>query len=346
MKTTIYEITQLNEEALSHIEEAAGILKKGGLVAFPTETVYGLGANALDEVAVSKIYHAKGRPGDNPLIVHIADVASLDRLTTQKEPIIEKLAERFWPGPLTLVLQKKPAVPAMTTGGLNTVAVRIPDHPVALELIRRAGCPVAAPSANLSGKPSPTRGKHVAEDMTGRIPMILSAGDCSVGIESTVVDLSGDEPTILRPGILTAAELAEAIGTPVSLDPSLLLKKAWNAETDGTGGAPAPRSPGMKYTHYAPRAEMLIFSGKQDRIAEEIKIRKEQQEALGKKVGVILFEENEFRRAAGDLFARLREMDEEQVDLILAGALSEENAIGFAVMNRMLKSAGYHVITV
>ncbi len=334
MKTKVYKISELNDEASAHISEAAGIISSGGLVAFPTETVYGLGANALDEAAVERIYCVKGRPKDNPFIVHIADISSLKKITFQDDEVIYRLALAFWPGPLTLVLQKLPVVPDVTTAGLETVAVRMPDHPVALELIKRSGCPIAAPSANLSGRPSPTKGIHVEEDLTGRIPMILSADDCKLGIESTVLDISRKPPVILRPGFLSPKDLTAVIDSPVLMDSALYIK-------EGT-----PRSPGMKYTHYAPLAEMVIIKGRRDRIVKEIAERKKREEALGKKVGVILFGESDYKGAAEGLFSRLRDMDDLNVDLILAGALDESDDLGFAVMNRMLKSAGYRVIKV
>lgn len=334
METKVYKISKLNDEALAYISEAAGTISSGGLVAFPTETVYGLGANALDEAAVAEIYRVKGRPGDNPFIVHIADISSLKGLTSQDDAVIYRLAKAFWPGPLTLILQKLPTIPDITTAGLKTIAIRMPDHPVALELIRLAGCPVAAPSANLSGRPSPTKGIHVEADMMGRIPLILSADDCRLGIESTVLDLSKKPPAILRPGFISPKDIAGIIGEPV-------LMESTSNITEG-----APKSPGMKYAHYAPLAEMIIIKGRRNCILNEINARKMREEAAGKKVGVIVFEEGDYKGAAEEFFARLRVMDDQHVDLILVGALDESDDLGFAVMNRMLKSAGYRVIKV
>lgn len=331
METKILDYTKEN------IALAAQILRDGGLVAFPTETVYGLGANALDPDAVGRIYDAKGRPGDNPMIVHISRASDIGQLTPRLNPDIIKLIEHFWPGPLTLVLPKKDAVPLRTTGGLQTVAVRMPDHPAALELIEAAGVPVAAPSANLSGKPSPTTAAHVIEDMMGKVDAILTGGDCRIGIESTVLDLSGPEPTILRPGIITQESIEAVLGRDVLLDPALNLP----ADPDL-----APKAPGMKYRHYAPKAQMLVVEGRREKVREEIERLRVLNEKLGNRVGVILFEEKAFIEAAHDFFARLREMDREDVDLILAGALSDTDGVGFAVMNRMLKSAGYNIVRV
>ncbi|MDD2215416.1 MAG: L-threonylcarbamoyladenylate synthase [Eubacteriales bacterium] len=338
MKTKIYDIQKFNDQAMAHIKEAADILKKGGLVAFPTETVYGLGADALNPQAVAAIYATKGRPSDNPMIVHVAGMDQLYELSSLQSEVITKLTKRFWPGPLTLVLPKKEKVPDVTTGGLSTIAIRMPDHPVALELIKQSGCPIAAPSANLSGRPSPTKGDHVIEDLNGKIPMILKGGNCRVGIESTVLDLTSEIPTILRPGILTQGDLEMVIGDKVVLDPALDRKKHQEILS--------PKAPGMKYTHYAPKAEMIVIRGNQDRVRIEIERLKKVNEEKGRIVGVILFEEQAFRQAAHDFFAKLRLLDDQGVDLILAGALNDENPIGFAVMNRMLKSAGYHIIEV
>lgn len=364
-QSIVYDDAEANkkvDKALRKIDEAAEILAKGGLVAFPTETVYGLGANALDPKAVAKIYEAKGRPGDNPLIVHIARASSIGELTPVLTPKIIRLIDNFWPGPLTIVLKKKPAVPDITTGGLDTVAIRMPDDPAALELIKKAGCPVAAPSANISGRPSPTKGEHVIADLDGKVDAILVGNDCRVGIESTVLDMAGDVPTILRPGILTAENIEAVIGGKVAMDPSL--NRRGNVFNGNAGGEPgstagngagmengedenfAPKAPGMKYAHYAPKADMTVIEGQRDKVKSEIGRLKGLNEKLGLKVGVILFEEKAFIEAAHEFFARLRELDDEGVDLILAGALSEQDGVGFAVMNRMLKSAGYNIAKV
>lgn len=324
------------------IKEAAEILSSGGLVAFPTETVYGLGANALDPEAVAKVYEAKGRPSDNPMIVHICRASDIGQLTSRLSPDIVALIENFWPGPLTLVVKRKKTVPDRTTGGLDTVGVRMPDSKIALDLINWAGCPVAAPSANLSGKPSPTRAEDVIEDLNGKVDAILKGPDCRVGIESTVLDVSGDTPTILRPGIITAENIEAAIGKKVAVDPALYI----NRPRDVSGDDYKPKSPGMKYRHYAPKAEMTVIEGSRDNVKAEIERLKMLNERIGNKVGVILFEEKAFIEAAHDFFAKLRDLDRQEVDLILAGALSDTDGVGFAVMNRMLKSAGYNIVRV
>lgn len=332
--------TQRLNTSETDLQTAACILKNGGLVAFPTETVYGLGANALDPKAVAKVYEAKGRPSDNPMIVHISRASDIGQLTPELSQRIIKLIENFWPGPLTLVVPKKAEVPDITTGGLDTVAVRMPDDKVALKIITLAGCPIAAPSANLSGKPSPTKASHVIDDLDGKIDAIVCGVDCRVGIESTVLDVSSEVATILRPGIITAENIEAAIGETVEFDPTLF------ADGKGEMNSPAPKSPGMKYKHYAPNAQMTIIEGQRDRVKSEIERLKGLNEMIGLKVGVILFEEQAFIEAAHDFFSNLRELDEQNVDLILAGALSDKDGVGFAVMNRMLKSSGYNIAKV
>jgi L-threonylcarbamoyladenylate synthase len=258
-------------------------------------------------------------------------------------PAIVKLADNFWPGPLTMVLKKKPSVPSAVTGGLDTVAVRLPDEPAAQELIRIADCPLAAPSANLSGSPSPTTAGHVIKDLDGKVDVILAGGNCRVGIESTVVDMTTNPPEILRPGILTADMLSAAADTEVIYDPALLQAREGTAKKDANA---APRSPGMKYRHYAPKAEMLVVEGRRDKVETEIERLKHLNERIGNKVEVLLFEERAYIEAAHDFYARLRELDEEGADLIIAGALSDKDGVGFAVMNRMMKSAGHNVVRV
>jgi len=319
------------------LEQAAEYLRNGELVAFPTETVYGLGGNALDPDAAAKIYTAKGRPSDNPLIVHIADCFEFYRLCREVPDDAMLLAERFWPGPLTMVLPKSFKVPDVTTGGLDTVAIRMPNSAVAYEMIQLAGVPVAAPSANLSGRPSPTRGDHCVRDLDGRIAMILWGEDCKVGIESTIIDLTGETPAILRPGIITPTQLSKALGKDVIIDPAIL---------GVTDQDLKPRAPGMKYRHYAPKAPMTIFQGAASDVRRRIAIEKEKAVAEGKKAGILLFSDDAFEEAARNLFADLRAMDDDGVDVIFAGALKQSDERGFAVMNRMLKSAGYNVIDV
>lgn len=343
MKTRIIDIKGTSEEELKILEEPAGIIKRGGLVAFPTETVYGLGADALNPKAIEKIYIAKGRPSDNPLIVHIADLEDLYRVSSLKPEeagLVEVLAEKFWPGPLTMVLPKSDKVPSATTGGLDTVAVRMPNNKAALELIRKSGCPIAAPSANLSGRPSPTKGDHVVKDLYGRVDTIIKGDDCLVGIESTVLDMTGSIPMVLRPGFVTPEQVENAIGMKINID-STNFDEAPNAENSS-----APRSPGMKYTHYAPKAQMMIIKGKKADVEREIKKIVEREVGSGKKVGLIELWDKTNEEAAHDFFARLRELDEEGVDLILSPALDQEDSIGFALMNRMLKAAGYNIINV
>jgi L-threonylcarbamoyladenylate synthase len=358
MDTIVYDVKNLTDElseraevygeadalrmlkaAQAAIEEAARIIRRGGLVAFPTETVYGLGADAFNAEAARRIYTAKGRPSDNPMIVHIARASDIGALTPVLTPDTVRLIECFWPGPLTVVAPKRASVPSDVTGGLDTVAIRMPDHPVALELIRRAGTPLAAPSANLSGKPSPTTAEHVVRDLSGRVEAILSGNQCRIGIESTVLDISGETPVVLRPGFITAEQISAILEKPVETDPSLL-KRA-----DGDGDE-APRSPGMKYKHYAPEAEMMVLEGRRDRVKTEMERLKALNERIGRRVGTILFEEKAFVEAAHDLFAKLRALDDNGADLIIAGALGDDDGLGFAVMNRMMKAAGYQIVRV
>lgn len=329
--------TRIFKDTEEEIREAAHILAEGGLVAFPTETVYGLGADALNAEAVKKIYKAKGRPSDNPIIVHISSKNDLQKLTPEISPDMEKLADKFWPGPMTMVTARNGMIPHVTTGGLDTVGIRMPNNRTALLLISLSGCPVAAPSANLSGKPSPTAARHVIEDLYGRVDGIISSGDCTVGIESSVIDMTGKTPVILRPGIITREDFEKALGREVLLDPAL------NKRPDGTGDFDfKPRAPGMKYRHYAPKAEMIIFEGEREKVLEAIKSERFKREAEGEKVSVIDFDDAHQRDAAKAYFARLREADEEGCDVILGAALTEKG-VGFSVMNRMLKSAGYNI---
>lgn len=327
MKTLILKDTE------EDIAKAAKILAEGGLVAFPTETVYGLGADALRAPAVAAVYAAKGRPSDNPMIVHIADTAGLSFLTDDLTEDMEKLMAAFWPGPMTMIVNRKPVVPDVTTGGLNTVGVRLPSNEVARKLIRAAGCPVAAPSANLSGRPSPTTAEHVIADLDGRVDAIIVSGSCDVGIESTVVDVTGETPEILRPGIITAEDMERVLGKKVKLDPALTSKPGEDFH---------PKAPGMKYKHYAPKAEMQIFEGEQQAVRQAVEAEKKRLEAGGRKVAVKIFEEGAEKDAAHELFAFLRKADADGADNILVSALPEKG-VGFSVMNRMLKSAGYNV---
>lgn len=341
------------------IWKAAEILAAGGLVTFPTETVYGLGADARNPDAVRRVYEAKGRPSDNPMIVHIADKEDLAEMTPVITEDMKKLSDAFWPGPMTMIVKRMPDMPDTTTGGLDTVGIRLPSNYTARSLIRMAGCPVAAPSANLSGRPSTTTFEHCVHDLTGKVDAIIDGGDCTVGIESTVIDMTTDTPTILRPGIITRSMFEEVLGKTVALDktltqkpevildPSEFLDGSNGAEDVGGAGNFRPKSPGMKYKHYAPAAEMKIFEGKKEDVDRAIASEKARLEAEGKKVAVISYGSDEAgeRKAAHDLFAELREADAEGADVILAAALPEEG-VGFSVMNRMLKSAGYNIIKV
>ena len=351
MKTSIYEVNDLTEAAYEKIRRAAEVIKRGGLVAFPTETVYGIGADAFNEEAVGRVYEAKGRPRDNPMIVHIARASDAGLLARSLSPDVIKLADAFWPGPLTMVLPKRDEVPARVTGGLGTVGIRLPDSPVAAALIRFAGTPVAAPSANLSGRPSPTKAEHVIEDLDGKVDVILIGPDCRVGIESTVVDMTAEPPCVLRPGVVTGYDLESVLEKPVMV-PHLRQGDATHGDAyQGDGsfdrqGDEPPKSPGMKYRHYAPQAQMLVVEGFREKVISEIARLKALNEGLGSKVGVLLFEERDYVTAAHDFYAELRALDEEGVDLILAGALPETDGIGFAVMNRMMKAAGYNIARV
>ena len=252
------------------IEEAAQILKAGGLVAFPTETVYGLGGNGLDKEAARKIYAAKGRPSDNPLILHVSKMEEVYPLVENVPEKAKLLMESFWPGPLTLILKKSKIVPLESTGGLDTVAIRCPDNALTLELIERAGLPVAGPSANLSGSPSPTEASHVYHDLSGRIEGILDDGAVGIGVESTILDMSTDRPTLLRPGAITLEDLTEVLGEKPEIDPTLLGKKM----EDGF----IPKAPGMKYRHYAPKAEMILFCSLEEKESKEKEPKKKESE--------------------------------------------------------------------
>lgn len=329
------------------IQQAAEIIKEGGLVAFPTETVYGLGADALNPEAVGKVYAAKGRPSDNPMIVHISSKDDLFKLTYDITDDIKKLMDAFWPGPLTMVVSARPIVPRVTTGGLDTVAVRMPSDAAAAALIEKAGVPIAAPSANLSGRPSPTSARHVMDDLDGKIDAIIEGDCCKVGIESTVVDMTGNVPAILRPGIITKSQLAQALGKEVGIDPALL-EKPEKVNGDGILDTPSdfkPRSPGMKYRHYAPSAEMIIYKGERQRVAAAMTEEKLRRVEQGQKVEIIMYDDEEPEKAAREFFAQLRACDKAGVDVILAAALKEDG-VGFSVMNRMFKSAGYNIIEV
>ena len=331
------------------MKEAGALLIAGALVAFPTETVYGLGANALDAKAAAKIYAAKGRPSDNPLIVHIADMESLKLITEEIPEAAYQLADKFWPGPLTMVLKKSDAVPYGTTGGLDTVAVRMPSHPIALEMIRYGGGYIAAPSANTSGRPSPTLASHVLDDMNGIIPMILDGGAVGIGIESTIVDLTEGVPTILRPGFITKEMLEEVVGE-VQIDKGL-----------SADSKTPPKAPGMKYRHYAPKADLMIVEGAREAVIEKINALVQENESKGVCTGIIGTEETISRYPSGivksmgtrrdelsissHLYSILREFDESDAEIIYSESFSE-GAMGSAIMNRLLKAAGHKIMKV
>ena len=334
------------------MEKAGDILKKGGLVAFPTETVYGLGGDALSPAASAKIYAAKGRPSDNPLIVHIADQGALELLAREVPETAKRLADHFWPGPLTMILPKSDLVPRETTGGLDTVAIRMPSHPAAYELIRSSGIYIAAPSANTSGRPSPTTAAHVMEDLDGRIDMVIDGGKVEIGLESTIIDLTGDIPTILRPGYITKKQLEAVIGH-VEVDPAII--------TGNYDPNLRPKAPGMKYRHYAPKGELTIVEGGREDVAMVINHLTAENDAAGLKTAVIASEENmDLYRAAqvinigsrahetevaANLYDVLRRMDEMEIDRIYAESFAGEG-IGTAIMNRLLKAAGHRVLHV
>lgn len=351
MRTVIEKIIE-GQETLNQqkIEKAARVLKEGGLVAFPTETVYGLGADALNPLAAAQIYQAKGRPSDNPLIVHISCMEDLENIALAIPSPARKMAESFWPGPLTMIFEKRGIVPAETTGGLNTVAVRMPSHPVALALIRAAGGYIAAPSANTSGKPSPTLAEHVALDMNGRIPLILDGGPVGIGIESTIVDFSERIPMVLRPGYITPEMIKEVIGE-IEMDPGLVEENS-NIH---------PKAPGMKYRHYAPKAELILVNGVQEKVQQTINNLTREAIESGKTAGVIGTDESckgyryglvksigtrsDEDTIARQLYGILREFDEQNVDIIYSESFSTPR-IGQAIMNRMLKAAGHQMIEV
>lgn len=328
------------------IAEAASCLRSGGLVAFPTETVYGLGVSALDAVAVRRLFAAKGRPSDDPLIVHVASIADLDPLVAARPPVVDALAARFWPGPLTLVLPRSSRVPDEVTAGLGTVAVRVPAHPVAQALLRAAAIPVAAPSANLFSRPSPTRASHVLDDLDGRIDLVIDGGQTDVGVESTVLDLSVDPPAVLRPGAVTL----EMLGP---------LLPGVRARTGESGGGPQ-RSPGLLTRHYSPRAPLTLYEGPPPAVLERLVRDAAAAIASGQRVGVLLPDDDRVPAldlvrpavgASGDgaaiaarLYAALRELDAAGVDVILARALPETATLGPAIGDRLRRAAAGRVV--
>lgn len=335
MQTRVIDIRKDRDKAL---KKSAEFLKNGEVVGIPTETVYGLAANALDEEAVKKIYIAKGRPSDNPLIVHISDISELSPLVTEIPEKVKIMAERFWPGPLTMIMKKSGLIPTVTSGGLDTVAVRMPQSEYARAIIKAAGVPLAAPSANLSGSPSPTNAKYVYDDMNGRIPLIIDGGASKIGVESTVITFTTDIPTVLRPGGVTVEEIRDTIGETLVAD--AVLHDLKEGETAA--------SPGMKYKHYAPKADITILKGSLGKFIEYTE---------GKDFFALVFEGEEkyFKNAvtygkahdslseANRLFDALRELDEKGAEKVYARC-PELAGVGLAVYNRLIRSAGFNII--
>lgn len=342
------ELTQKDHEKL---EEAAHVIKNGGLAAFPTETVYGLGANALDAAAAKKIYEAKGRPSDNPLIAHVAAFDDIIPLTSEIPKKGRALCEAFWPGPLTLIFPKSDLVPYGTTGGLDTVAIRMPSHAIARELIRLSGTPIAAPSANTSGRPSPTTAEHVYQDMNGKIEIIVDGGSVGIGVESTIVDVTGEIPVLLRPGAVTMEMLRQVVGE-VETDPAILGPMSPEVH---------PKAPGMKYRHYAPRAVLTLIEGEAEQVSEEINRLTDESRIQGYRVGIICTDETRDKYPQGvvrsigirmkaetvahNLYGVLREFDDLDVEYIYSESFPEGH-LGQAVMNRLSKAAGYRILKV
>ncbi len=378
MQTKIVKIENVKRQQ-AELAEAGRILRTGGIVAFPTETVYGLGANGLDAVACAGIYEAKGRPSDNPLILHIADRSMIEQVARVVPEMAEKLLAAFCPGPITLILPKTEQVPLRITGGLDTVGVRMPENDIARSMIQQAGVPIAAPSANLSGRPSPTTAASVYRDMKDRIPLILDGGACVFGVESTIVDCTGEVATILRPGAITREMLVEVLGE-VRLDPALKNLRAGVGLSAGTEekiadgvrldpvfgpGTAAPKAPGMKYTHYAPKVPLTLLEGKPEKMAAAFEREILRLQKMKHSVGVIVSDEiaaqlqqkqilpsslicaygpqGDLRSLAANLYEALRSFDDKASDVLLGEAVTEEG-LGLAIMNRMHKASGYRSI--
>lgn len=338
MQTEIVQAFDLERDR-DNITRAAALLREGGLVVFPTETVYGIGANAMEEQAVAGIFRAKGRPADNPLIVHVCSLEEIAPLVTVFPSEARRLAEVFWPGPLTMILPKSGRVPAITSGGLETVAIRMPSHPVARALIARSGVPVAAPSANVSGAPSPTNAQHCVYDLSGRVDMIVDGGECDVGVESTVLSLAGEVPRLLRPGAVTAEELRVVLGE-LAVD---------EAVTHSLREGQIAASPGMKYKHYAPKARITLVHGGDEKFREYARKEggwllafDEDKSILGDKV-ISYGGENSPSSQAKRLFSALRELDTAGAETVLARAPSTDG-VGLAVYNRLLRAAAFQEI--
>lgn len=348
MDTKLIKINDIEKEEYK-LKEAAEILQSGGLVAFPTETVYGLGANGLDAKASAKIYAAKGRPSDNPLILHICNEAMLNSLAQNVSETAQKLIKAFWPGPMTLILERQHIVPDQVTGGLNTVGIRMPNHQIALALIKLANTPLAAPSANTSGRPSPTNADTVLADLSGKVEMIIDGGSCEFGLESTIIDCTEQFPTILRPGAITFEMIEQVVGK-VKNDPALTSKDS------------IPKAPGMKYTHYAPKAPMVMLVGAEEKMKFALLDEIKKAEADGQKIAVIVSEElsadipshiekavygkrTDVAQIAANLYVALRKFDHRNVDIIFAEGTTQKG-MGAAIMNRLQKACGYRIIKV
>lgn len=345
MKTKIVTIEALNEAALSDLEAVASLIKAGGTVVFPTETVYGLGAAAQNPEAIKKIFAAKGRPDDNPLIVHIAGLDQVQLLVANIPKKAQLLMDIFWPGPLTIIMEKASTIPIEVTGGLNTVGVRFPDHPIAQAFIKMAGCPIAAPSANRSGRPSPTQGKHVLEDLDGRVDGMILSSDTELGLESTVIDMTVEPPVVLRPGDITVAELREVLG-----------KVAVSANVTENVIPEQVSSPGMKYTHYSPRGELVVVKGTPEEIRAKIIRALSHYKGKPMTIGVLASDEtmgfyregliislgsrNDPKEMSKNLFSQLRTFDELGVGKIYAEDVPLNNET-LALINRLYKAAGY-----
>ncbi|MCM1326472.1 MAG: L-threonylcarbamoyladenylate synthase [Lachnoclostridium sp.] len=355
METKIIKVCRKAEsrsrEEDNALRQVGEVIRQGGLAAFPTETVYGLGGDALNPESSRKIYAAKGRPSDNPLIVHICRLEDVYTIAAEVTREAEKLAKAFWPGPLTMILKKTDKVPCETTGGLDTVAVRMPSDETARKIIEYSGGYVAAPSANLSGKPSPTKARYVIEDMMGRIDVIVDGGEGEIGLESTIVDMTVNPPQVLRPGYITKEMLENALGTPIVLDETIL--------RDDSGQA--PKAPGMKYRHYAPKGELTIVEGMPGQVIDYINKKSKEAMDAGEKVGIIATKEQahlyradiiknvgsrrDEKTVARNLYRALREFDEESVTVIFSESFDTQG-FGQAIMNRLLKAAGHRIIKV
>lgn len=340
---------------IDKIDEASKILSDGGLVAFPTETVYGLGGDALNPMSSEKIYKAKGRPSDNPLIVHIEDLDVLRTIATDISQKADKLIDAFWPGPMTLIFNKTSVIPHETTGGLDTVAIRMPIHPVAAALINRSGLSIAAPSANTSGRPSTTKASHCIEDLDGKVDMIIDSGSEGViGLESTIIDMTSDIPVLLRPGFITVEMIEKVVGH-INIDKVVTATEKNELPTDYK-----PKAPGMKYKHYAPKADLTIYYGNTSSVTDTINKKAEEDIKKGIRVGIMCTDETcssyikgpllyslghkmKDEQIAANLFDVLRKFDETDVDVIYGEAFFDDD-LGMAIMNRLTKASGYKIL--